>query len=240
MQIHGPRRNVRSVLVLGGALALLVAGCSTTAPAPTPSLRLVYRVLPVAGNVATAGEMETIRTVIANRLADTGVATLRVVVEGADRIVVETSVTSAAADEVRMVAGTTGRLDFVPLGHTQAQPGEALDFTRFPPLFSGNQVAEASIGADQAGGRTVDLILKDPARQAFAAYTAAHVGDYVAIALDGRVLSAPLINEAIPGGQVQVSQAGAGGWALVEAQRLAVFVRHGALPYPLEEVAPAQ
>jgi preprotein translocase subunit SecD len=239
VQIHGHHRAVRSVLMFMGALALLVAGCGTSAPAPTPSLRLVYRVLPVDGKVATPGDMDAIRAAITNRLADTGVATLRVVVEGGDRIVIETSVTGAAADEVRALAGTTGRLDFVPLGQTQVQRGQALDLTQFPPLFSGGEVAVASIGADQTGRRTVDLVLREPARQAFAVYTAAHVGDFLAIVLDGRVVSAPVINEAIPGGEIQISLAETGGLELAEAQRLVTFVGHGALPYPLEEVAPA-
>lgn len=182
--------------------------------------------------------METIRAVITDRLADTGVATLRVIVEGADRIVVETSATGSAADEIRALAGATGRLDFVPPGQTEVQAGQVLDLTRFPPLFSGDQVATASIGVDQTGQRTVDLLLKDAARQAFADYTSAHVGDFFAIVLDGRVITAPVINEAIPGGQIQVSLPGMGGLPLVDAQRLVTFVRHGALPFPLEEVAP--
>lgn len=238
MQVLGRHRAIRAPLMFTAAVTLLLAGCGSFAPAPTPSLRLAYQALPMDGRVATPADMETIRAVITDRLADTGVATLRVIVEGADRIVVETSATGSAADEIRALAGATGRLDFVPPGQTEVQAGQVLDLTRFPPLFSGDQVATASIGVDQTGQRTVDLLLKDAARQAFADYTSAHVGDFFAIVLDGRVITAPVINEAIPGGQIQVSLPGMGGLPLVDAQRLVTFVRHGALPFPLEEVAP--
>jgi preprotein translocase subunit SecD len=109
-----------------------------------------------------------------------------------------------------------------------------------PPLFSGDQVASASIGADQTGQRTVDFVLKDQGRQLFADYTSDHVGDYFAIVLDGEVISAPVINDAILGGEVQVSQGAVGGYPLAEAQKLVTILRFGQLPFPLQEVSSSE
>jgi preprotein translocase subunit SecD len=83
----------------------------------------------------------------------------------------------------------------------------------------------------------VNFTLKDEGRQKFSDYTASHVRDYFAIVLDGQVISAPVINEAIPGGQVQISQGGIGGYPLAEAQSLVTILQFGQLPFPIEELA---
>src|SRR5512139_174074 len=91
-------------------------------------------------------------------------------------------------DQIRELVGTTGRLDFVPLGQTGAGDGQVLDpawiattcsdtVTVNCVLFSGDQLSSATIGADETGRRTVNFTLKDEGRQKFADYTAAHVND---------------------------------------------------------------
>ena len=106
-------------------------------------------------------------------------------------------------------------------------------------LFSGTEVASAPIGANQTGQRTVDFTLKSTGKDLFADYTRGHVNDFFAIVLDGTVISAPTINEAIPGGQVQISQNGIGGYPLAEAQNLVTILQFGQLPYPLTELSNA-
>ncbi|MCP4871569.1 MAG: hypothetical protein GY898_22905 [Proteobacteria bacterium] len=66
----------------------------------------------------------------------------------------------------------------------------------------------------------------------------------MAIVLDGRVNSAPVIQEAICGGVASITMGGAGASGSVEAADLAVILRAGALPAPItvrsqREVAPA-
>src|SRR5215210_7452041 len=117
--------------------------------------------------------------------------------QGADRVVVELpGVTDPEA--VRKLVGQTGRLDFVPLGSTQASDGQQLDLKQFPPLFSGDQVASATVGTDQNGRPAVDFVLKGEGAALFSDYTAKNVGSYFAITLDGAVVSAPVIQNAIP------------------------------------------
>jgi preprotein translocase subunit SecD len=140
-------------------------------------------------------------------------------------------------DQVRKLVGTTGRLDFVPLGTTTATAGQKLDLTAFPPLFSGDQVSAASIGTDQTGQRTVDFTLKADGKDRFANYTSSHIGQYFAIVLDGDVITAPVIQSSIPNGQVQISSGGIGGYPLADAQNLVTILQFGQLPYPIEELA---
>jgi preprotein translocase subunit SecD len=210
-------------------------------------LRVEYQVLPAEGKTPTSADLNVMRQIIINRVDKSGVAEPQVVVQGSDRIVVEMpGVTNA--DQIRKLVGTTGRLDFVPLGQTPASQGQALDpsVTSQPcdathtvncVLFSGTEVASATIGSDQTGRRTVDFVLKDQGKNLFADYTSKHVGDYFAVVLDGSVITAPVINEAIPGGQVQISQGGIGGYPLAEAQNLVTVLQFGQLPFQMQELA---
>ena len=95
----------------------------------------------------------------------------------------------------------------------------------------------ANVGSDQQGRRTVTFTLKDKGRELFSAWTAAHVNQYFAIVLDNVVISAPVINEAIPGGNVQISAGGLGGFSRQEADQLVNVLRFGSLPFPVEELA---
>ena len=200
-------------------------------------LRIEYQVLPAEGKTPTRDDLAVLRQIIINRVDKSGVAEPQVVVQGNDRIIVEMPGIQNA-DQIRNLVGTTGRLDFVPLGQTSMVQGQEVNLQQYPPLFSGDQVAAASIGANQSGQRTVDFTLRPEGKDLFATYTKDHVGDFFAIVLDGKVISAPQINEPIPGGQVQISQnSSIGGYPLAEAQNLVTILQFGQLPFPIQELA---
>jgi SecDF, P1 head subdomain/Protein translocase subunit SecDF, P1 domain, N-terminal len=227
------------------------AGSPSASPTATPAapLRDEYQVLPANGVQPTSDDLAVIATIVTNRLQATGVVNPDVSVAAPDRIVVMLPGGDAGqADTLRRLVGTTGRVDFVPLGQTPAEQDQQLpqssldqpcdaDHTQDCVLFSGDQIASASIGTAQAGLQTVDFVLKDTGKNLFANYTADHVGDFFAVVLDGKVITAPTINEPIPGGQVQISQSGIGGYPLADAQNLVTILQFGQLPFPLVEVA---
>jgi preprotein translocase subunit SecD len=199
-------------------------------------LRIEYQVLPNEGKTPTTDDLNVLRSIIINRIDKSGVAEPQVVVQGTDRLVIEMpGVTNA--DQIRQLVGTTGLLDFVPLGSTQMQEGQLIDLNVHPPLFTGDQVAAASIGSDQTGQRTVDFTLTGEGKDKFAQYTQDNVGSYFAIVLDGKVISAPVIDEAIPGGQVQIKSGGIGGYPLDQAQNLVTILQYGQLPFQIQELA---
>lgn len=73
--------------------------------------------------------------------------------------------------------------------------------------------------------------LNPEGQKKFAAFTAGHVGDLLAIVLDGKVISAPVIKQHIYTEGVTIE----GGFRdLKEAQQLAELINAGALPVPLE------
>ena len=195
-------------------------------------LRVEYQALPVAGKAPSPGDMSVIKDIIERRVNTTGVSEPVVTTQGADRVVVELpGVTDPEA--VKKLVGATGRLDFVPLGSTQVQQGQTLDLKVNPPLFSGDQVASATVGTDQNGRPAVDFVLKSSGAALFGDYTTNHVGSYFAITLDGVVISAPVIQNAIPNGNVQITGGGLAGFNAKDAASLVTILKFGSLPFPI-------
>jgi preprotein translocase subunit SecD len=206
-------------------------------------LRVEYQALPKDGQNPTPEAMGVIKDIIERRVNTTGVSEPVVVVQGSDRVVIELPGVSDV-DSVRRLVGQTGQLDFVPLGTTPATAGQELPRETYPPLFSGDQIQSASIGQDRNGGLAVDFVLKggspESGAELFAKYTAEHIGEYFAITLDENVISAPVINGAIPGGTGQITGGGLGGFPSKEANELVTVLKFGSLPFPIAEVSSEQ
>ncbi|MBD5389309.1 protein translocase subunit SecD [bacterium] len=94
---------------------------------------------------------------------------------------------------------------------------------------SGESLKDSQAAHDQNNMPVVTTVFDTTGARKFMKLTTEHVGERFAIVLDGRVLSAPVIREPIPGGRGQIS----GGFTLQGAQDLAVLLRSGALPAPL-------
>jgi protein-export membrane protein SecD len=207
-------------------------------------LRVEYQALPNEGVQPSREAMGVIKDIIERRVNTTGVSEPVVVVQGDDRVVIELPGVSDV-ESVRRLVGQTGKLDFVPLGTTQATRGQVLDLKEFPPLFSGDQLESAAVGQDQqGGGLTVTFVLKNNGPQSgaqlFAKYTAENIGNYFAIVLDGSVVSAPVINGSIPNGQVEISAGNIAGFPAKEANELVTILKFGSLPFPIKELSSEQ
>ena len=95
-----------------------------------------------------------------------------------------------------------------------------------PTIIEGTEIDDAAAGTDPTtGGWVVLLDFKSDGRATWAEYTAANVGKNVAFTLDGRVISAPVINGAI-NGQTTIT----GDFDQEAATELANQLRYGALP----------
>lgn len=95
-------------------------------------------------------------------------------------------------------------------------------------MVSGENLDDAQ-ATYQEGQPVVSIRFNSLGGKQFAKVTAENVGRPFAIVLDGKVISAPRINEPIPGGQAIIS----GGFNVQGAQDLALLLRAGALPAPL-------
>jgi preprotein translocase subunit SecD len=98
-------------------------------------------------------------------------------------------------------------------------------------IISGEQIESASSGLDQQRGEyVVDLQFKSEGSDVWANFTAANVGTQTAFTLDSQVVSAPQINEAIPGGRTQIT----GNFTQDSARELANVLKYGSLPLSFE------
>ena len=98
-------------------------------------------------------------------------------------------------------------------------------------LMTGDVVTDARVrpGA-RLEGPYVSVDLDARGARIFDALTAENVGRRLAIILDNTVYSAPVIKERIPAGKVQIT----GRFSIDEAHDLAIVLRSGALPAPVE------
>jgi preprotein translocase subunit SecD len=100
-----------------------------------------------------------------------------------------------------------------------------------PELLDGRQITSATSGQNPNGvDYVVNLTFNSAGSKTWADYTAAHVNTSVAVVLDTQVVSAENIQEAIPGGNTQIS----GNFTQQQAQQLAQVLKFGSLPLSFE------
>jgi len=99
-----------------------------------------------------------------------------------------------------------------------------------PVLLTGDLIQTAEVKISEVGEPYVSLTFNSQGGRIFGQVTEQNVGKRLAIILDGNVNSAPVIRERIPSGQAQIS----GGFTADEARDLAIVLRAGALPAPVQ------
>ncbi len=207
--------------------------------------QLTYQAVYPAGQPPTAGQMEVLRTIVENRINTTGAVEPIVQVVGGSRILVQVP---GATDkkQIEDLVGHTGTLTFVLLPPDQfgtsasagPQPVPQADSTVPPGLtaqFNGSQLDASKVRArydPQNGGWVVDFAFKGDAAKAFETWTGEHTTNFMAIVLDGKIVSAPSIESKLTGGQGLIH----GSFTAQSANQLATILQYGALPYPLQEL----
>jgi preprotein translocase subunit SecD len=116
-----------------------------------------------------------------------------------------------------------------PVG-IQARNYKRLYVLEEDPFLTGDQLETAVANRDtQYNQAIVNFELNRRGGRAFSEFTAAHVNDFLAIVLDGEVMSAPVIRDRIGAkGQIELGNA-----SMEEAADLALVLRAGALTAPL-------
>jgi preprotein translocase subunit SecD len=97
-------------------------------------------------------------------------------------------------------------------------------------LMTGDVISDAKVRpSTQLKGPYVALELNDRGAKQFESLTSANVGRRLAIILDNKVYSAPVIRDRIPGGHAIIE----GNFDIKEARDLTIVLRAGALPAPV-------
>ncbi len=137
----------------------------------------------------------------------------------------------AMLDDERVLARLRGvefQMDMDPLNMGQGKSMRPLYLVDAKPVVSGDQLvdANASADSDHPGSWQVNFTLNSRGARTFARVTGENVGRFLAISLDGRISSAPVIQGKIPSGTGSIS----GNFTNNEASDLALLLRAGALP----------
>jgi preprotein translocase subunit SecD len=101
------------------------------------------------------------------------------------------------------------------------------------PIITGESLTDAKPGTDPTEGNIVQFTLNNEGGRRFRTETGKHIGDYMAIVLDDRVMGAPPVIQSAIGTRGQITMRGAD---LQHVQDLALVLRAGALPVPLKVV----
>ena len=203
-----------------------------------------------AGNTdALNRAMDSAKDVIDRRINALGTLEPTIIRQGPDRIVVQVPGLEDP-EALKKLIGETAKLEFKLVDEaaifedtqkgkarvgSQALPNVEGGFTAVRRLggIKGDQLTGAQQGFDgQTNEPVVNIQFNSEGGQKFARMTQKYVGKQFAIILDGRVISAPRINEAILGGASQIS----GSFTVESANQLAIALNSGALPVDLKVV----
>ena len=179
--------------------------------------------------------------IVRRRIDETGVNEPVIARQGADRIIVELPGIDDPA-RVKRLLGQTAKMTFhlMPSDPNAATPGtKLLPSAEHPGVnmrvntkveLDGGHLRDASASTDSRTGQwVVHFAFDTQGAKRFGEITRDNVGKPFAIVLDGKVISSPVIQEAINGGQGQIS----GHFSVQSANELSVLLRAGALPAPL-------
>ena len=153
--------------------------------------------------------------IIERRVNELGLTEPVIQRQGKDRIIVELPGVKDPEKAIAML-GRTAML------HFQDDHGNI--------VLTGSDLKDARAQISQGNQAVVGLEFNSEGADKFAELTAKNIGRQIAIVLDGEVLTAPVVQEAITGGRAQIS----GSRSIEDAERLAILLRSGSLPVKIE------
>ncbi|MGL2697986.1 protein translocase subunit SecD [Helicobacter pylori] len=98
------------------------------------------------------------------------------------------------------------------------------------PILDGEMLTDAKVVYDQNNQPVVSFTLDAQGAKIFGDFSGTNVGKRMAIVLDNKVYSAPVIRERIGGGSGQIS----GNFSVAQASDLAIALRSGAMNAPIQ------
>ena len=178
--------------------------------------------------------------IVRNRIDELGTKEPNIVTRGLDRILVELPGLKDPS-AIKKLLGKTAKLTlrFVANSSDENSLGVETLLSKSSGskysvekriIISGENLIDAQPGFDQLNNSSVvNFKLDNIGSRKFALASKENVGRYLAIVLDKDVVSSPVIREAIVTGSGQIS----GNFTTQEANELAILLRAGALPAPL-------
>ena len=222
------RRSRSAALIL--LIVTFAGACSpqaTLPPNPTVAAPHAYSVCPQSGELPPKDVNDQAVSVLRERLSLLGVATPEITLGACIEIALE--VTSQDPDTVQSALLGTGRVELFPVPADQADAihtGSAGP-VGVQPIVASADLADAAITAEGGGQPVLELTMTPAGATALGAWTAANVGGFIALVVDGVVAAVPVIAEPIQDGSVQI---GFGATPPIALEALRVMVLSGPLP----------
>ncbi len=192
---------------------------------------------------AVAQALETIR----NRVDQLGVSETSIIPEGKERIILQIPGLTDP-ERAKKIIGKTAALEFklvdeehsvekavsgdIPEGTYLAymKDGKQPILLKQQTVLNGGMLDDARVSITSDNQPYVSISFNPEGGRIFERVTGENIGKRLAILLDGRVYSAPVIRDAIAGGKAMIE----GRFNDQEAKDLAIVLRAGALPAPVE------
>jgi len=231
---------------LGAPLAGVIGGKDVTVSGKGDN-RIEVTFVPEAQRADAAKAVDQSIETVRRRIDSLGTKEPSINRQGTNRIMIQAAGESDP-EKLRAVIGKTAKLTFQMVDDSVT--AEDVQAGRLPPgtmvaqsedqyapyyvlkkraLVSGEDLTNASQTFDQNGRPAVAFAFNGLGAKKFGDATARNIGRKFAIVLDNKVISAPVINSALPGGSGIIT----GNFTAESANELALLLRSGALPAPL-------
>ncbi len=192
-----------------------------------------------------SAELGVIRSIMETRVNSTGVSEPIVETVGTGEVLIQVP-GATNKKQIEDLVGQAGKLTFVLLPpadygtHTtpgaKTPPGQDQEIDPLlPAQFFGADLnvdkiqAVADTNSLTPGAWKISFGFAGSKATEFETWSGAHIDDFFAVVLDGKVQSAPYLKSAITGGEGEIS----GTFTQAEAKTLADILKYGALPYPV-------
>ena len=177
--------------------------------------------------------------IVRRRIDDVGTKEPTILQRGEKRILVELPGLKDP-ERIKNLLGKTAQLNFRLVSDNDefgidklvSENGVDLNVSKRIVMSGDNLIDAQPNFSSQSNEPTVSFTLDRLGAQKFGRTTTDNVGKRLAIVLDGKIISAPSINEPITGGSGIIS----GNFTFQEATDLSLLLRSGALPTPLDIV----
>ena len=182
--------------------------------------------------------MDALRDVIERRVNIFGVSEPLVQIESGDRLIVELPGETNVARAVASI-GETPLLEFKLLKQSDVASLASTTASTSGKYFTatgitGRLVERAQVDFNQSNSQpVVSLSFNSQGKDLFAKVSEENVGNIIAIFLDGKPISMPVVREPIRDGKAQIS----GNFTPDEAKKLVRDLNYGALPVPIELIS---
>jgi SecDF, P1 head subdomain len=221
-----------AVVVFGnGLMQTPVAPGTHATPSATPEQGMTTISLPVP--VQEKAIVEQAEMVFANRLTALGIGNFTASAGNDLRFtfLIPPSVDPADVDAV---LHTAGRIEWLawPDGAPTPNVGDPVPEGVVPLFDAASQIASVKLTTGHTIPQVpeVELTFGPVATEALAAYTSSHVGQALPLALDGRILTAPIIQSPLTAGDIIITAPSAPEPGELSAAALAAILKSGPVP----------